>query len=620
MRNIGPARLALLAAAMALGAFLGSAAPVRGASFTVNATYDAVDAAPGDGVCADATGACTLRAAVMETNALPGADEITLPAGTYVLSIPGAGEDASATGDLDVTDDLTVTGAGRDTTVIDGGGLDRVIHVKGSIASSLNDMTVANGIAGGSSTADACNSGSDPTNPGFANGGGVCSDGATLDATRVTLRNNSAGVGGSAIHSVGQLRLRQGIVTGNSSGGGAIFNGRIATIEGSLIAENSQAVIGGGIRNDSNATLVIKDSTVRGNRALDSGGGIFNGGNVTISATTIADNTAGQSGGGVFNSAFSAVELVDSNVSGNTARFGAGIYNNPAPQVSPPYRGVRADITGVAISIRLVLTETDAGDGKAATADRDVGGGSISIVSSAIVDNFARDDGGGISNAGDITFTNSTVSSNGASLTGSGILNSSGGTLTSINSTVASNNPPSGVHNFGTAQMKNTIIGSNKGADCVVPAAVTSLGHNLDSDGTCMLSGPGDLPNRDPRIGPLEFTTGPTFWHPLLGDSPAIDAGDANGCPATDQRGTTRPLDGNGDGTPVCDIGSYEIFQEIAPTPTPGLSVTPVQPIGLPETGGTRGQGGQLLLLGVMATLSALAGAAALSWRVLRQR
>jgi len=76
------------------------------ATFVVNSTADAVDAAPGDGACATAGGACTLRAAVQEANG-PGqygegrVNTITLPAGTYVLTIPGQSEPASA-GDLDV--------------------------------------------------------------------------------------------------------------------------------------------------------------------------------------------------------------------------------------------------------------------------------------------------------------------------------------------------------------------------------------------------------------------------------------------------------------------------------------------------------------------------------------
>jgi CSLREA domain-containing protein len=82
------------------------------ASFTVNSTADAVDAKPGDGICATATGTCTLRAAIQEANALTGADTVIVPAGTYILTIPGRGETAAVAGDLDITDDLALAGAG----------------------------------------------------------------------------------------------------------------------------------------------------------------------------------------------------------------------------------------------------------------------------------------------------------------------------------------------------------------------------------------------------------------------------------------------------------------------------------------------------------------------------
>src|SRR5437660_359344 len=97
----------------------------QAATFTVDSTLDAVDAHPGDGVCATATNVCTLRAAIQEANALAGADTINVPAGMYTLSIPGSFEDEAATGDLDITDDLTLIGAGARSTIIDGGGLDR---------------------------------------------------------------------------------------------------------------------------------------------------------------------------------------------------------------------------------------------------------------------------------------------------------------------------------------------------------------------------------------------------------------------------------------------------------------------------------------------------------------
>src|SRR5438552_177020 len=111
---------------MAFGT-LSSPRIVRATPFLVNSTDDAPDAIPGDGICAKLTGVCTLRAAIMEANMLPGTDTVTLPAGIYRLTIPGAGEDLGATGDLDILDDLFLIGAGASSTVIDAGGLDRVI-------------------------------------------------------------------------------------------------------------------------------------------------------------------------------------------------------------------------------------------------------------------------------------------------------------------------------------------------------------------------------------------------------------------------------------------------------------------------------------------------------------
>jgi CSLREA domain-containing protein len=131
------------------------------ATFTVNSTADAVDARPGDGICATATGACTLRAAIQETNALPGADTVIVPAGTYILTIPGRGETASATGDLDITDNLTVAGAGAANTVVEPctpspptapcGGIDRLFHVDPNAAGinvTISGMTIQNGASG----------------------------------------------------------------------------------------------------------------------------------------------------------------------------------------------------------------------------------------------------------------------------------------------------------------------------------------------------------------------------------------------------------------------------------------------------------------------------------------
>src|ERR1700757_1679811 len=90
-------------------------------------------------------GSCSLREAVIAANANPGPDTIVIPAMTITLAIGGRGEDAAATGDLDLTDDVTISGAGAGSTIIDGGGLDRVFDVRAGTA-SISGVTIRNGL------------------------------------------------------------------------------------------------------------------------------------------------------------------------------------------------------------------------------------------------------------------------------------------------------------------------------------------------------------------------------------------------------------------------------------------------------------------------------------------
>ena len=62
----------------------------------------------------------------------------------------------------------------------------------------------------------------------------------------------------------------------------------------------------------------------------------------------------------------------------------------------------------------------------------------------------------------------------------------------------------------------------------------------------------------DPMLGPLADNGGTTHTHALLSISQAVDAGDAAVCLSTDQRGVTRPQDGDGDSVARCDIGAFE--------------------------------------------------------------
>jgi len=92
---------------VALLAPLVSAITAEAVFFAVNVTTDDVDDTPGDGLCQTSSGDCTLRAAVMEANALGGADTINIPIlGTIKLTRAGTGEDGAVNGDLDITGDV----------------------------------------------------------------------------------------------------------------------------------------------------------------------------------------------------------------------------------------------------------------------------------------------------------------------------------------------------------------------------------------------------------------------------------------------------------------------------------------------------------------------------------
>jgi hypothetical protein len=112
----------------------------------------------------------------------------------------------------------------------------------------------------------------------------------------------------------------------------------------------------------------------------------------------------------------------------------------------------------------------------------------------------------------------------------------------------------SGGNITGTATLKNTLLtgGQANGSANNCGVAPSSNGYNLDSGNTCGLTATGDLTNTNPLIGVLQNNGGRTLTHALMQASPAINQGTNTGCPATDQRGVSRPQGS------TCDIGAYE--------------------------------------------------------------
>jgi CSLREA domain-containing protein len=276
--------------------WLPSPQPASAANIVVSTTADVV---ANDGLC-------SLREAVIAANTdnafndcIGGTGNDTIqfdPAlpdpAIFVLTIAGTAEDAAATGDLDLTGSLTISGDGQDSTIIDGNAIDRVLHIQPSANVNITGITVREG------------------NPGAANGGGI------------------------AIESTGQLTLNTSTVISNTAVlGGGLFNGGVAgsaTVESSQIISNTASAGGGGISNF--GILILKTSTIDNNQATTGGGvdhqGVsFNAENVTVSGNMATDN-----GGGIANH-LTAI-LTNVTITGNNASTGANILNDEGAQLS----------------------------------------------------------------------------------------------------------------------------------------------------------------------------------------------------------------------------------------------------------------------------------------------
>jgi len=88
------------------------------ASITVDRNDDPVVTTSGSGAaaCTGAANDCSLRGAIVFANANAGST-ITIPAGTFTLSITGSDNTALA-GDLDINSNVTINGAGSTSTII----------------------------------------------------------------------------------------------------------------------------------------------------------------------------------------------------------------------------------------------------------------------------------------------------------------------------------------------------------------------------------------------------------------------------------------------------------------------------------------------------------------------
>jgi CSLREA domain-containing protein len=511
---------ATLAAVLVL-AFAG-ALPATAATFTVNSTVDAPDADLGDGICADAAGMCTLRAAIMQANALGGMNVIDLsqiadPNNPIILSIPGADEtvegnpgtgyqvvdahDASR-GDLNITSSMDIIGAGSDKTIIEWSPSvkqtpaagDRIFHIEAvssNITVNISGVSIENGVTPPAQIIQTLQNGTyyqlERSGAGLAIG----------PAATVIYVNPGAPTGhGSGSVSGGS----PGDEGGGGQHGGDEGGESAATITGVTLTDvkilnNQSGAAGGGISNAAPLTLTNVD--VSGNSAVTNGGGIYNDAQLTVRNSTIGTTGAlttpnsAEGGGGIFDTGMHNTVIERSAIEGNKATGGGGL------------------------SIRSMVT--------------------MDIVNTTIDGNAAADVGGGMTSNGTVTLQNDTIADNSSandSTSGGAGINAFGkGSYSFVNTLFQANSAT------GSATPANC---GCSGASCKI-GVMNSLGHNLADDATCALSGTGDLANTNAQLQALAGNGGPTETRGLLSGSPAVDAGDNANCPNTDQRGSMRP-------------------------------------------------------------------------------
>jgi len=463
----------------------------------------------------DFDGTCTLREAVRSANNDVEADACTrvgtsthdliiLPSGTFGLDLTeDISEDAALNGDLDVSDDVTIRGVARDMTIIDG---DRATSQERIFEVRGDTLLILEDltVTGGRESEDS--------------GGNVfvSENGGIFETSNVLISNGRADIGGG-VAGGGTMSFSDSEISGNETiglggaGGGIIFYGDMRFDLFDSVIVNNKAAVGGGIAVSSITPVNVNiiDSRIAGNEANKDG--------------LVEPGVTAGSGGGIAVLEAAQLRMSRTHVADNGAAIGAGLY--------------------LAAS---------------ATAD---------ITHSAITNNDASEQGGGVFATSDASVRFSTIASN-AAATGGGVFVDSQKMFLIDSATIAAN-VGGGLHNENNAVVEFSLLAANSGGNCTGSAPAAGA-YNLEDADSCglTLNDPAmtNIVNTDPLLGPLQDNGGGLPTMALSIGSPAIDAYDAATrmpCARTpDQRTWARgyPL-ASATGTLTdrrCDIGAYE--------------------------------------------------------------
>lgn len=247
--------------------------------FTVNTNADTVDAVPGDRICADSSGNCTLRAAVEEANSNAAGGDIII----FALPVPSV---------IDLTrGPLRITGA---RTAIVGPGARR-LAVQRSFAPDTTSFGIFH----------------------------VPNNGTNVTIRGLTIKNGNAGTllsgGGIRIGSGVTAQVTEVSIVGNSGGsGGGIANEGNLTLNRSLLASNLSNFQGGAIHSSAGSSARITNSTITENTA-PTGGAIWNGGTMLLVNDTITNNAATNAARSIFSDPSGSINVLNTIIGSDNA-------------------------------------------------------------------------------------------------------------------------------------------------------------------------------------------------------------------------------------------------------------------------------------------------------------